>query len=248
MVFSYLQDLVVVGLSLFLISGCAPISSDMQSAKMVGKGGLEITVNKGSLDADLGESSGDENVEGGSFTDVQSNLGFHVAYGLNEKLDIRARYESIQLTNNPMLNLNPSDSESEPTPDFRMMSLGLKLNILPNQLSVYLPYTRYSVDDDSIETLELLQPTLLYTYLFKDAFEVTPSMKYLMPIGEEGEDMDPGYAYNLGLAYGLGNIVNDERLSKLTLRLESGRFYPITEDINGQYYTHTTFGLTYKLK
>ena len=57
-----------------------------------------------------------------------------------------------------------------------------------------------------------------------------------------------GYAYNLGLAYGLGNIVNDERLSKLTLRLESGRFYPITEDVNNQYYTHTTFGLTYKLK
>ena len=119
---------------------------------------------------------------------------------------------------------------------------------MPNKLSAYLPYTRYSVDDDSTEALELLEPTLLYTYLFKGAFELTPSLKYLMPIGEESEDMDPGYAFNLGLGYSLRNKVKDERLSKLIFRLESGRFYPIAEDANGQYYTHTTFGLTYKLR
>ena len=55
---------------MFLISmNCAPITSDMQSAKTAGQGGIEITMNVGSLEMD----SDDEMVE--SEGSVQDNFG-----------------------------------------------------------------------------------------------------------------------------------------------------------------------------
>ena len=59
--------------SLLSLFNCAPITSDMHSAKTVGKGGIEITLNSGTLDYEDAESS---------MSEVQDNLGAHVAYGL----------------------------------------------------------------------------------------------------------------------------------------------------------------------
>ena len=73
---------------LLTLFNCAPITSDMHSAKTIGKGGIEITLNSGTLDYEDAESS---------MSEVQDNLGAHVAYGLGEKFDIRGRFETVKI-------------------------------------------------------------------------------------------------------------------------------------------------------
>ena len=42
--------IVTLGILVFISSNCAPVASDMQSAKLLGKGGLDITLNRGNLE------------------------------------------------------------------------------------------------------------------------------------------------------------------------------------------------------
>ena len=209
----------------FIIFDCAPITSEMQSAKTLGQGGMEISLNSGKVSMES-ESSDDEmelDVDG----EVQSNAGASFAYGVTDNIDLRARYESIEITAMP--------SEAA----FSMLSFGVKYGILKDQLALYVPYTMYSSDDDSTDAAKVISPALLYTHTFKEKYELTPSVKYLLPIGDTADDNDPGLAYNLGFGY----HIND----KFTLRGELGQFIP-SENEDGATFSHTTFGLTYRLK
>ena len=84
---------------------CAPITSDMQSAKSIGKGGIEVTLNTGSLDYD----DSDEN----SMSDVQDNFGAHIAYGVGDKIDVRGRFENIKVNGLNGCLLYTSDAADE---------------------------------------------------------------------------------------------------------------------------------------
>ena len=208
-----------------IIFDCAPITSEMQSAKTLGQSGMEISLNSGKISMQS-ESSGDEmelDIDG----EVQSNLGASFAYGITENIDLRARYENIEITAMP----------SEVA--FSMLSFGVKYGILEDQLALYVPYTIYSSDDDSTDAAKVISPTLLYTHTLKDKYEVTPSFKYILPVGDTADDNDPGLAYNLGFGY----HIND----KFTLRSEWGQFIP-SESEDDAKFSHTTFGLTYRLK
>jgi len=66
----------------FFCQSCVPVSSELQSARTVGEGNIEITPSYSSTNISIDQES--EN--------VQSHLGFQAAYGLSEKLDIRFRY------------------------------------------------------------------------------------------------------------------------------------------------------------
>ena len=204
---------------------CAPITSEMQSAKTLGKSGIEISLNSGKVSMES-ESSDDEmelDIDG----EVQNNSGASFAYGVTDDIDFRLRYENIEITAMP----------SEVA--FSMLSLGVKYGILEDQLALFLPYTMYINDDDSTDAAKVISPTLLYTHTLKDKYEVTPSFKYILPVGDTADDNDPGIAYNLGFGY----HIND----KFTLRGEWGQFIP-SESEDDAKFSHTTFGLTYRLK
>ena len=204
---------------------CAPITSEMQSAKTLGKSGIEISLNSGKVSMES-ESSDDEmelDIDG----EVQNNSGASFAYGVTDDIDFRLRYENIEITAMP----------SEVA--FSMLSLGVKYGILEDQLALFLPYTMYINDDDSTDAAKVISPTLLYTHTLKDKYEVTPSFKYILPVGDTADDNDPGIAYNLGFGY----HIND----KFTLRSEWGQFIP-SESEDDAKFSHTTFGLTYRLK
>ena len=208
-----------------IIFDCAPITSEMQSAKTLGQGGLEISLNSGNVSMES-ESSDDEmelDIDG----EVQSNSGASLAYGVTDNIDLRARYESIEITAMP----------SEVA--FSMFSFGVKYGILEDQLALFLPYTMYNSDDDSTDAAKVISPTLLYTHTLKDKYELNPSVKYILPVGDTAEDNDPGLAYNLGFGYHINN--------KFTLRGEWGLFIPSESEDDAKFF-HTTFGLTYRLK
>ena len=214
----------ILSIILLIATNCAPITSDMQSAKTAGQGGIEITMNVGSLEMD----SDDEMVE--TEGSVQDNLGGSFAYGITDNIDVRARFENIEI---------PSIEGAEgEMPSYSLMSFGIKYGILEDRLAFYLPYSSYNTDEEGADPANLIAPTLLYTATMGDAFELTPSVKYLVPLGDIAEDNDPGLAYNLGFGYQL--------FGKFTLRGEWGQYIPGGDD--GTTFSQTSFGLTYKLK
>ena len=220
----------ILSLSLFFLMDCAPITSDMQSAKTVGQGGIEASLNSGGINqkTDASDTDGSDGDISLAVDDkVQENIGGSIAYGVNDRLDLRVRYESIDL---PLAVEAVSAS---------MLSLGVKYAIIEDNLALFLPYSMYNFDDDSTESVETLSPTVLYTHTIQEKYEVTPSLKYVIPLGDIADDNDPGIAFNLGFGY----LLND----KVTFRGEWGQWFPAdnTEDSK---YTHTTLGLTYKIK
>ena len=114
-IYNQFSILVIV---LFILSNCAPVTSDMQSAKLTGKGGMELTIDKGTLDYDSDENQ---------ISEIQDNLGLLFAYGLSEKFDLRGRYESI--------NLNNIDNDGDEITKYSLMRLGLKHGIITKRLS-----------------------------------------------------------------------------------------------------------------
>ena len=139
---------------------CAPITSEMQSAKTLGKGGIEISLNSGKVSME--SESNDDEMELDIDGEVQNNSGASFAYGVTDNIDLRVRYENIEITAMP----------SEVA--FSMLSLGVKYGILEDQLALFLPYTMYNNDDDSTDAATVISPTLLYTHTLKDKYEVTP--------------------------------------------------------------------------
>ena len=109
---------------LLILFNCAPITSDMHSAKTIGKGGIEITLNSGTLDYEDAESS---------ISEMQDNLGAHVALG--EKLDIRGRFETLQI--------NGVEDLGETIEDVTLFSLGLKYGLFKDKFAIFLPYDIY---------------------------------------------------------------------------------------------------------
>ena len=214
---------------LFISSNCAPITSDMQSAKLTGKGGIELTLDKGSLDY---ESEGD-----GELSDIQDNFGLLFAYGLSEKLDIRGRYEGIKI--------NDLEGSGDEPLEFSLMRVGLKYGILKNKLALYLPYSIYynSEGESGPKTLE---PTLFYTKTIKDAFELSPSAKVILPMDDEMND-DLGLAFNLGFGLNPGRLLKKVEFEKAVLRAEWGIYLP-TDSEGTAWYSHSTIGLSYKIK
>ena len=209
---------------LLISMNCAPITSDMQSAKTAGQGGIEMTMNVGSLEMD----SDDEMVE--SEGSVQDNFGISFAYGITDNIDVRARFESIEI---------PSvEGEEVEMPSYSLMSFGIKYGIIEDRLAFYLPYSSYNTDEAGTDPANLIAPTLLYTTTVGNAFELTPSVKYLLPLGDIAEDNDPGLAYNLGFGYQL--------FGKFTLRGEWGQYIPGGD--GETIFSQTSLGLTYKLK
>jgi hypothetical protein len=154
-----IQNIIVpmVGITCLIITlqGCAPVFSEIQSARTVGKDNVEITPSYSSS----GYANG-----GLGF----NHLGFQFAYGISNNIDIRFRYEFIW-----------SKGENF---EFQMMSIigvGPKINLLKDKISFYIPIGR-GLGKMTRYTWEI-QPTFLFTLpIVKDKVEVTLSPKYLV--------------------------------------------------------------------
>ena len=220
----------VLSLSLFFLMDCAPITSDMQSAKTAGQGGIEASLNSGGINQKTDASGSDGDISLAVDDRVQENIGGSIAYGVNDRLDLKARYESISL---------PLAVDAAEEVSVSMLSLGAKYGIIENKLALFLPYSMYNFDDDSTESVETLSPTVLYTHTIQEKYEITPSLKYILPLGDIADTNDPGFAFNLGFGY----LLND----KVTFRGEWGQYFPGNNEDDSKF-TQTTLGLTYKIK
>lgn len=153
------------------LSSCAPIFSEVQSARMVGKNNFEVTPAFSTVNfAFEGERE-----------EVQKQFGLHMAYGISDKVDLRVRYENVL------------------GQEINVLAIGPKINIVENKVSVYLPIGSYIGDGMSIEMMQF-HPTLLLTQpIIDNKIEFTAAPKLLIPFSSGAETL-VALNFNLALS------------------------------------------------
>lgn len=159
---------------LFLMQSCAPVFSELQGARMAGKGNVEALPYYTSTSA-----SSDGETDG-----IQNHAGLQVAYGLSPKVDIRARFENIW------------EKEGDFGDGISIFGIGPKFSLLENNIAFYLPIGR-ALGDGTSDSWELI-PTMLFTLpAVQNKLDINFSPKYIIPFCEDCEGL---FAMNLGLA------------------------------------------------
>ena len=156
----------------FLLPSCAPTFSELQSAKLAGKGRVEITPSYTSTTfSDEGESD-----------KVQDHVGIQFATGVSDNVDLRFRYEYISV-------------DEEGGSSVSVVGIGPKFGFGEGKAAFYVPVgTAFGGGADAGEALQV-HPTLLYTYPFSSQFELTGSGKALLMVDRDNDDL---VAFNLG--------------------------------------------------
>lgn len=155
--------------SIFM-SSCAPTFSELQSARTVGKGKLEITPSYSSVD-----------YEGDS---IQDHYGLQTAIGIGEKVDFRVRFEQISVEGSEGLEAS-------------VLGFGPKFSIAEGKNAIYLPIGFAFGDDIRTSKSWQFHPTFLATIPINNNIEINPSGKMIIPLNQD--DTDIMVALNLGL-------------------------------------------------
>src|SRR5688572_5854881 len=116
-----LVKILVLNLGWFLGS-CAPLFSDMQSARLVGKRKFEITPGYSSVGL----------LEEGDQEKVASFIGFQAAYGISENVDLRFRFERVRIKSS-------NDKDADHHLDFNVVGIGPKINLIKDRVALFLP-------------------------------------------------------------------------------------------------------------
>ena len=189
------QNLLLVLVSILLLAflqSCVSPFSELQSARLVGKNNVEFTP------AYTTTSSTSE----GETEGIQNHIGFHSAFGVSSKTDLRLRYELIW---------GKGDDIGNAT---HVIGFGPKISLLENRIALSLPFgTAFGGD---IGDIWEFQPSVLFTLpAVPDKLDITFAPKYIATFCEDCGDY---MAFNFGLA-----ISND--VSSWAIRPEFGLLY-----------------------
>jgi hypothetical protein len=139
--------LAVLGAS---VGACAPVFSELQSARLVGVGRTEITPA-----ATANFHSGD-----GETSHIENHYGAQVATGISERTDIRVRYVRA--------------------PGVNVVGVGPKVGLVKDRLAVAMPLGfAFGSDIETSKTWQV-HPTLLFTQTLSRQAELNLSAKSLI--------------------------------------------------------------------
>lgn len=168
-------------LPLVLASGCAAPFSDLQDARIVAKGKVQVTpsfsLNTQSLE--------------GETEHVQNIFGGQAAFGVTDNAELRAGFARVDWKRNGGVNV---------------FGLGPKFCLVRDRLAAYFP-VGFAFDDE-VKTAETWEthPTLIFTAQPHRVVEINPSAKLLLPLSSGGSPnvaRDPRIVLNLG--FGISN-------------------------------------------
>ncbi len=196
--------------------GCAPPFSELQSAKLVDEGEFEIAGHYSAVSLHL--DIGDDDQEGGEDGQIQDDIGVQLAYGLTETMNLRFRYEYI----------NVGDSLITA----HAIGFGPKFSLAEDVIALYVPVGFALGDDIKTEDSWQLHPTILLTSTHGDVLELNASVKYILTFAGDQDDL---MAFNLGLG-----LSSD--LERYAIRPEGGLLIDPGED---SYYWHFSVGFSF---
>lgn len=159
--------------------------SDLQSARLAGPGRLEVTPGYSSV-----------SISGAGDTErIVNQFGVRVATGLSPRVDLRVRYDRIDLVD---------DGEDE---GFGIVGFGSKFGLVEDRLALYAPLGFiFGRDVDSGESWQF-QPTVLLTEPISDHTEITISGRWVAWLNEDAPDDLFGANLGLGLSSDLDRWV-----------------------------------------
>lgn len=155
---------------LVVTTGCAPTFSDLQSARLVGPGRLEVTPSYSYVQV----------AADGEREKLQQNFGVQLATGVSERVDARARYEIVKIGAKYV----------------SIVGAGPKLGFGSDRAALYTPIGfAFGSEIEASKTFQI-QPTLLLTFPVNRNVEVNAGGKALVWFDRSNEDL---LAFNLGL-------------------------------------------------
>jgi hypothetical protein len=180
---------------LVLAQSCAPVFSEMQTARLAGVNHVELTPYYSST----GSGNKNEDVD---YSTVQSHIGLQAAFGILPEVDIRFRYENVW------------ESGGKFGDGISLIGVGPKISFIKDKLAMSLPIG--TALGDGVTDSWQFQPSLLGTLpVIKDKIDFTVAPKYVVQFCEECDNF---LAFNTGLSF-------SKDLSKWALRTEYGRLF-----------------------
>lgn len=164
---------------LVLGTGCAPTFSELQSAKLAGRGRFELTPSYSSTSF----------TNNGETEKVQDHFGLQFATGMSDRTDLRVRYELIRAGGD---NVN-------------VVGVGPKFGFNEGRFALYTPIGFAFGSGIDVSKSFQLHPTALFSIPIGEHTELDLSGKALIPF-DQG-DQDNLLAFNLG--FGFGSDLND---------------------------------------
>jgi hypothetical protein len=159
----------------YALQSCAPVFSELQSARTVGKNNFEVTPS-GSITNFKVDGEGER---------VQNNLGIQMAYGVTPRFDVRLRYERLWIP-----------GEDNFKDGFNVIGLAPKYSLLKDRIAFSLLLGK-GIGDELRDTWEI-HPTMLFSLpLLEDKIDFNFSPKYLIRLAEENSNF---MALNTGLS------------------------------------------------
>lgn len=202
-----------------LFPGCAPVFSEMQSAKLVGPGHVEVTPSFSSVSiSSQGESK-----------HLQNHFGIQAGLGVNRIMDFRLRYERISID---VENFDPGTTESI---GINVIGFGPKFSLVKDRVAIYVPVGFAFGEDIEVSSTWQVHPTLLLTLPISKYIEFNPSAKVLIPFKSEQETF---VVFNLGIGV-------STNLERWVIRPEIGFLYNPGES---GHFMHLSLGFTYFIK
>ena len=165
------------------LSGCA--ASDLQSARLAGPGNFEITPSY---------TMGSYSV-GGETERTTNQFGIQVARGLTPRIDLRMRYEYIDIA--------PEREEG-----FSILGFGPKFGLVEDRLAIHAPVGfAFGGDVDDSSESWMFRPTVLFTHTINDHAEITTAGKGVIWLNADDTDNLYGAGLGLGLSSDLDRWV-----------------------------------------
>lgn len=159
------------------VTGCVAPFSDLQSARLLGKGNIEVTPSYTSVSAS----------SEGETQHVMNHYGAQIGFGLAKFMDLRLRYEHLSI------------SDEEDSISANVIGFGPKFRLAKNWLAFYVPVGfAFGGDIEGSSHTWQVHPTLLATFPVAKFLEINPSAKVMIPF--DNDAFDTLYAFNLGLA------------------------------------------------
>ena len=181
---------VVIALSL---PAClVPPFSELQDARLVGQGRIEMTPFASTISAE------------GQTNHVQNDFGVQAGVGVLSFMDFRFRYEYLY---------HPDSGDAyDESYGAHVLAVGPKFSLVKNILALYLPIGFGFGEDVKISETWQFHPTLIATAPLAKGFTLSVSAKALIPLYSGGNTL---YAVNLGMGIA-------PNAGPVTLRPEAG--------------------------
>lgn len=169
--------------TLTLLTSCVAPFSDLQSARLLGKGNFEVTPSYSAV------TMSDE----GQTEKIQDHYGVQIGFGVAKFMDLRMRYEYI--------GANYEVEGELQSASVNVLGFGPKFRLVKDWLAFYVPIGfAFGGDvEDSSESWQV-HPTLLATLALGKSFELNPSTKIMIPLSAGGGG--GLLAFNVGAALG----------------------------------------------